>query len=103
MTPEELRAIMAYLRERVRLNPQEPEGPVVIAFHDPTEQAMIEARLNPEVVKRILRVPWWEEMKADIVETPEMCDPEDPPHQVLEYARDVVSEYIRKRFPFNSE
>jgi hypothetical protein len=32
-----------------------------------------------------------------------MCDPEDPPHQVLEYARDVVSEYIRKRFPLNGE
>jgi hypothetical protein len=36
-------------------------------------------------------------MVTDIVETPEMCDPEDPPEQVLAYARDVVSEYIRKR------
>ena len=33
----------------------------------------------------------------DIIETPEMCDPDDPADQVLGYAQDVVSEYIRKR------
>ena len=44
-----------------------------------------------------LEAPWWDEMVADIVETPAMCEPDDPPEQVLEYARDVVSEYIRKR------
>jgi hypothetical protein len=26
-----------------------------------------------------------------------MCDSEVPPEQVLEYAKDVVSEYVRKR------
>ena len=103
MTPEELRAIMAYLRERVHLGPQEAKSPVVITFHAPTEKEMIDAGLNAEGVKRILRVPWWEEMVADIVETPEMCDPSDSPQQVLEYAKDVVSEYIRKRFPLNDE
>ncbi len=103
MTSEELRAIMAYLRERVHLGPQEAKSSVVITFHAPTEKAMIDAGLNAEGVKRILRVPWWEEMVADIVETPEMCDPGDSPQQVLEYAKDVVSEYIRKRFPLNSE
>ncbi len=64
---------------------------------------MIDAGLNAEGVKRILRVPWWEEMVADIVETPDYCDPGDSPQQVLEYARDVVSDYIRKRFPLNVE
>jgi hypothetical protein len=99
MTAEELRAIMDYLRGRVRLETLEAERPVVVAFHEPTEAGMVEAGLNPEGVKRILAAPWWEEMVTDIVETPEMCDPDDPPQQVLEYARDVVSEYIRKRFP----
>jgi hypothetical protein len=103
MTPEELRAIMAYLRERVHLGPQEAKSSFVITLHAPTEKEMIDAGLNAEGVKRILRVPWWEEMVADIVETPEMCDPGDSPQQVLEYAKDVVSEYIRKRFPLNSE
>jgi hypothetical protein len=103
MIPEELRAIMAYLRERVHLGTQEAKSPVVITFHGPTEEDMIDAGLNAEGVQRILRVPWWEEMVADIVETPDYCDLSDSPQQVLEYARDVVSDYIRKRFPLNGE
>ena len=101
MTTEELRAIMDFLRERVRLDPQQAGSP--ISFHAPTENEMIEAGLNADGVKRLLRVPWWEEMVTDIVETPEMCDPKDSPQQVLEYAKDVVSDYIRKRFPLNGE
>ncbi len=101
MTPEELRSIMAYLRERVHLGTEEAKSPVVITFHAPTEEEMVDARLNAEGVERILCVPWWEEMVADIVETPDYCDPGDSPQQVLGYARDVVSDYIRKRFPLN--
>jgi hypothetical protein len=103
MTSEELRAIMAYLRERVHLGPKEAESPVLITFHGPTEAEMIGAGLNAEGVQQILRVPWWEEMVVDIIETPDFCDPSDSPQQVLEYARDVVSDYIRKRFPLNGE
>jgi hypothetical protein len=103
MTPEELRAIMAYLRERVHLGPKEAKGPVLITFHGPTEGEMIGAGLNAEGVKQILHVPWWEEMVADIIETPDFCDPNDSPQHILEYAKDVVSDYIRKRFPFNGE
>ena len=101
MTPEELRSIMAYLRERVHLVTEEAKSPVVITFHAPTEEEMVDAGLNAEGVERILCVPWWEEMVTDIVETPDYCDPGDSPQQVLEYARDVVSDYIRKRFPLN--
>ncbi len=101
MTPEELRSIMAYLRERVHLGTEEAKSPVVITFHAPTEEEMVDAGLNAEGVERILCVPWWEEMVTDIVETPDYCDPGDSPQQVLEYARDVVSDYIRKRFPLN--
>ena len=103
MNSDELRAIMVYLRERVNLGPQEDEDQVAITFDAPAEREMIDAGLNAEGAKRILSVPWWEEMVEDIVETPDMCDPDDSPEQVLEYARDVVSEYIRKRFPLNAE
>ena len=105
MTPEELRAIMAYLRERVHLGggPKAAKSPVIITFDATTEDEMIAAELYAEGVKRILRVPWWEEMVTDIIETPDYCDPGDSPQQVLEYARDVVSDYIRKRFPLNGE
>lgn len=101
MTPDELRAIMAYLRERVFLGAEEAESRIVITFDGPTEEEMVDAGLNTEGVKRILCVPWWEEMVADIVETPDMCGPDESPQQVLEYAKDVVSEYIRKQFPLD--
>jgi len=103
MTPEELRAIMDYLRECVCLGPKESEGPIHVTFLGPTEAEMICAGLHAEGVKQTLRVPWWEEMVGDIIETPDFCDPGDSSQQVLEYARDVVSEYIHKRFSFNGE
>ena len=102
MTPDELLAIMTYLRERVLIVPQETKDQVTITFTEPTEEEMIAAGLHVEGVKRILRVPWWQEMVADIIETPDMCDPDESPPQVLEYAKDVVSEYIRKRFSLNA-
>jgi hypothetical protein len=103
MTPDELLAIMAYLQERVSIESSSDRDQVSISFYSPTEEEMLAAGLNAEGVKRILGVPWWEEMVADIVETPDMCDPGESPQQVLEYAKDVVSEYIRKRFPLNAE
>ena len=48
MTPEELRAIMAYLRERVVLGPKETDGKIVITFLAPSKEEMIKAGLNPE-------------------------------------------------------
>ncbi len=101
MTAEELRALMEYLRAKVCL--QDSDDSIAIEFITPTENEMIDAGLNEKGVKRILNVSWWGEMVEDIVETPEMCDPEDPSLRVLEYAKDVVSEYIRKWFPLNEE
>jgi hypothetical protein len=103
MTPDELQAIMAYIRERVVLRSEETEGQDIITFNVPTEEEMIDAGLNAEGVKRILGVPWWEEMVTDIIETPDMCEPGESPQLVLEYAKDVVSEYIRKWFPLNDK
>jgi hypothetical protein len=97
MTPDELRAIMEFVRQQVHLEPQGPDGEVVIGFDAPTADRMAEAGLDEEGSSQILDAPWWDEMVSDIVETPEMCDPDESPEQVLEYARDVVSEYIRKR------
>jgi hypothetical protein len=98
MTGEELLAIMNYLRDRVGMEPQEAMNSPVITFQAPNEEEMLSAGLNAEGTRRVLAVPWWGEMVEDIIETPEMCDPDDTPAQILEYARDVVSEYIRKRF-----
>jgi len=97
MTPEELRAIITYLRERVVLGPKETDGQIVITFLAPSKEEMIEAGLNPKGVEAILQAPWWEEMVTDIIETPEYSEPDESSEQILEYARDVVSDYIRKR------
>jgi len=97
MTPDELREILEYLRRRVRLADESAEGDVAIAFDAPTAEGMAEAGLDAEGSRRLLAAPWWDEMVEDIVDTPAMCEPDDSPQQVLEYAQDVVSEYIRKR------
>ena len=97
MTPNDLRAIMEFLRERVHLADHAPHGEVAVAFDAPTADEMAKAGLDPEGCDRLLAAPWWDEMVTDIVETPEMCDEDDSPQEVLGYARDVVSEYIRKR------
>ena len=97
MTPDELRAIREFLGEQVHLEEPGDAGEVSIRFDAPTVEAMAGAGLNAEGSERILAAPWWDEMVEDIVETPEMCDPDDSPEQVLQYARDVVTEYIRKR------
>ena len=97
MSPDQLRAIMEFLREQVHLEGEGEDGEAVIGFDAPTAETMARQGLDAEGCRQILNAPWWNEMVDDIVETPEMCDPEDPREQVLEYARDVVSEYIRKR------
>lgn len=97
MNPNELRAIIAYLSDKVGLESTEAVDSIVISWQNPTEEEMISAGLNADGVKRILNASWWQEMATDIVETPDFCEPEDSPQQVLEYARDVVADYLRKR------
>ena len=97
MKPDELRDIMDFLRQRVHLEVGDTADRVAIRFDAPSVADMAAAGLNPEGSQKVLAAPWWDEMVSDVVETPEMCEPEDSPEQVLTYARDVVSEYIRKR------
>ncbi len=86
--------------EKGHLADRGADGDVAVGFDVSTSEEMARAGLEPEGCREILDAPWWDEMVADIVETPEMCDPGDPPEQVLEYGRDVVLEYVRKRAEF---
>jgi len=97
MTPDDLRAIMGFLRERVHLKDTGTDDGVTVAFETPTMDEVTAAGLDDDGYSQLLAAPWWDEMVADIVETPEMCDEDDSPEEVLGYAKDVVSEYIRKR------
>jgi len=97
MTPDELRAIINWLRQKVYLKGSGPDGEVGIGFDAPTAHQWDATGLDRESCRQLMDAPWWDEMVTDIIETPEMCDPDDPPEQVLRYARDVISEYLRKR------
>lgn len=97
MNADELRDIMKFLRERVRLEEGDVFDAVAVRFDAPSLDDMQAAGLNPKGSQSILDAPWWGEMVTDVIETPDMCEPDDTPERVLEYARDVVSEYIRKR------
>jgi hypothetical protein len=96
VTPEDLRNVIAYLERQVRLADEASRS---VVFEMPSEGEMLEAGLDPDGVRRLLAVPWLSEMVSEVIETPEFCDPGEPSEQLLRYARDVVGEYIRKRFP----
>jgi hypothetical protein len=93
MTPEDLRRLTSYLQQRVELG----EGST-IAFELPDESTMIGDGMHPDGVRQLLAAPWLPEMITDVLETPEFCEPDESPEQVLSFARDVVQEYIWKRF-----
>ncbi|MCI5145694.1 MAG: hypothetical protein D3923_09220 [Candidatus Electrothrix sp. AR3] len=103
MSPDELRAIMAYLRDRVGLGSENDKDSVTITFLAPTAVDMTGAGLNADGVDQVLSAPWWDEMVTDIIETPDFCEPDESPQQVLAYAKDVVSDYIRKRVSLDGE
>ena len=94
MTADDLRDIMAYLRDKVQF---EVADPVQLKFQHPTEDEMIQKGLNAEGVRQILTAGWWKEMVTDIIETPDFCEPDESAEQIFEYAKDVVSDYLRKR------
>jgi hypothetical protein len=97
MTPDDLKKIISFLNGRVSIGGDKADSPLKIIFDTPDLATMIKAGLDEEGSKEILNAGWWEEMVNDIIETPDFCDPDDPPEQVLIYARDVVTDYLRKR------
>lgn len=95
MTPEQLRDLMWVLRERVQLSDEQSRG---VRFHPPSAEELIHAGFPEHGVRQLLQAPWYPEMIEEVEETPEFCEPDDPPETVLEYARDVITEYLRKRY-----
>jgi len=94
MHADDLRRIITWLQDRVTLT---EAGSCRIAFAVPSAAEMAAAGLHPEGIAQVRGAPWWDEMVADVVETPDLCDGDDPPQQVLAFARDVIAEYVRKR------
>ena len=95
MDKKEIRRLMDELSGRVTLASSEGRE---LRFDPPDEAALVALGFDERAVGRMLSAEWWPEMIAEIVETPEFCGADEPPAEVLRYGRDVVVEYIRKRF-----
>lgn len=93
VTPDALRALMQHLQSLVELR---PDG--TISFAVPDREELVATPLDPAAVDGLLAAPWLDEMVTDVVETPEFCEPDADPDEVLRWARDVISEAIRKRY-----
>lgn len=98
-TPDQLRDIVHYLQQRVR-HPDDDERAIV--FEPPNAEQMIADGLDADAAGAVTAATWWSEMVDDVIETPDFADPSDGPAVVLEYARDVIQEYIWKRFDLES-
>jgi len=95
--PEQIRLAKKLLMERVSMEPGADTG-CVVRFEAPDRDALIAGGVPAEVADRIVGAAWYQEMVEAVVETPEFCDPGDPPEVVLGFARDAIEEYISKRF-----
>ena len=95
MEDSEIRRMYEWVQKRVNLA-AEGDG-IVISFDEPDSGDFTEAGFDSEAVELTLHSDWWAEMVTDVVETPDYAEPREGPEQVLEYARDVVKEYVAKR------
>ena len=95
MTPEQLRELMELLRERVRMEDASSRS---VRFDRPSAEELVREGVPDEGVRQLMDAPWYPEMIEDVEETPEFCSAAETPEAVLGYARDVITEYLRKRF-----
>jgi hypothetical protein len=95
MDADEIRRMYEWIQGRVAL--ADATDGIAITFDEPGSDDFAGAGFPPDAIELTLGSDWWSEMVTDIVETPEFAEPGEGPHKVLEYARDVVKEYVAKR------
>ncbi len=94
MESSEIQRLYRWLQSRVEF--RDGDGTAIV-FKAPAASEFEAEGFEAEAVARTLEAGWWQEMAADIVETPDFAEPGETREQILEYARDVVKEYIWKR------
>ena len=94
METDDIKRLITWLQDLVAL--EEGEN-VAISFAEPNAGEFSARGFNDETVEITLKSAWWPEMVTDIIETPEYAEPGESAEQILAYAKDVVSEYVRKR------
>jgi hypothetical protein len=95
MNADEIKRMYEWIQRRVAL--ADSTDGIAIVFDEPGADDFEEAGFAPEAVELTLSSDWWAEMVTDIIETPDYAEPGEGPEKVLEYARDVVKEYVAKR------
>ena len=95
METDEIKRMYEWIQGRVTL--ADATDGIAITFEEPCSEEFSSAGFGPEAVERTLGSDWWREMVTDIVETPEYAEPGESAEQILQYARDVVKEYVAKR------
>lgn len=94
MEKDDIKTLISWLQDRVSL---EGRGEAVISFAEPSADDFKARGFDDDAIAITLGSDWWPEMVTDIIETPEYAEPEESAKQILTYAKDVVSEYVRKR------
>ena len=95
MQDTEIKRMYEWMQERVQL--ADATDGIAITFNEPGPDEFQQAGFAAEAVDLTLSSDWWAEMVTDIIETPDFADPGESTQQVLQYARDVVKEYVAKR------
>jgi hypothetical protein len=95
MDADEIKRLYEWIQKRVTL--ADTTDGIAVTFDEPNADDFVEAGFESEAIERTLNSDWWEEMATDIIETPEYAEPGEGPKQILQYARDVVKEYVAKR------
>ena len=95
MERDEIKRMYEWIQGRVAL--ADATDGIAITFVEPGSEDFSNAGFGPDSIELTLGSDWWSEMVTDIIETPEFAEPGEPPEQVLQYARDVVKEYVAKR------
>lgn len=95
MDDAEIRRMYQWIQSRVTL--AGASDAVSVAFAEPSADDFKNQEFSEEAVKLTLESAWWSEMVTDIIETPEYAEPGESAEQILQYARDVVKEYLAKR------
>ena len=95
MENDEIRRMYEWIQGRVTL--ADTTDGIAITFEEPGSEDFSNAGFRSEAVELTIGSDWWGEMVTDIIETPEYAEPGEAAEQVLQYARDVVKEYVAKR------
>ncbi|TET37157.1 MAG: hypothetical protein E3J72_06885 [Planctomycetota bacterium] len=95
MEKEQIIRLHEWLQGRITLD--EGADAVKVMFNEPAAEDFKKEGFGEEAVNLTLKSDWWAEMVTDVIETPDFAEPDETPEQILQYARDLVVEYIRKR------